>query len=147
MAGTGRALVIRDGNYGEWGLSGLIQLDPNAAGHGLMMSVRPTFGVTASGVSGLWEHGTLDLLSGGDAAGGRVEAEIGYGLAAFGTAGVLTPYAGASLTDAGAHSLSLGGRLELGPAFDLTLELERSDSADPDTAAEHDITLEGSFSW
>ena len=147
VAGTGRALVIRDGNYGEWGLSGLIQLDPNAAGHGLMMSVRPTFGVTASGVSGLWEHGTLDLLSGGDAAGGRVEAEIGYGLAAFGTAGVLTPYAGASLTDAGAHSLSLGGRLELGPAFDLTLELERSDSADPDTAAEHDITLEGSFSW
>ena len=147
VAGTGRALVIRDGNYGEWGLSGLIQLDPNAAGHGLMMSVRPTFGVTASGVSGLWEHGTLDLLSGGEAAGGRVEAEIGYGLAAFGTAGVLTPYAGASLTDAGAHSLSLGGRLELGPAFDLTLELERSDSADPDTAAEHDITLEGSFSW
>ena len=123
VAGSGRALVIRDGNYGEWGLSGLIQLDPNAAGHGLMMSVRPTFGVTASGVSGLWEHGTLDLLSSGDAAGGRVEAEIGYGLAAFGTAGVLTPYAGASLTDAGAHSLSLGGRLELGPAFDLTLEL------------------------
>ena len=147
VAGTGRALVIRDGNYGEWGLSGLIQLDPNAAGHGLMMSVRPTFGVTASGVSGLWEHGTLDLLSSGEAAGGRVEAEIGYGLAAFGTAGVLTPYAGASLTDAGAHSLSLGGRLELGPGFDLTLELERSDSADPDTAAEHDITLEGSFSW
>ena len=147
VAGTGRALVIRDGNYGEWGLSGLIQLDPNAAGHGLMMSVRPTFGVTASGVSGLWEHGTLVLLSSGDAAGGRVEAEIGYGLAAFGTAGVLTPYAGASLTDAGAHSLSLGGRLELGPAFDLTLELERSDSADPDTAAEHDITLEGSFNW
>ena len=147
VAGTGRALVIRDGNYGEWGLSGLIQLDPNAAGHGLMMSVRPTFGVTAGGVSGLWENGTLDLLSSGEAAGGRVEAEIGYGLAAFGTAGVLTPYAGASLTDAGAHSLSLGGRLELGPAFDLTLELERSDSADPDTAAEHDITLEGSFSW
>ena len=147
VAGIGRALVVRDGNYGEWGLSGLIQLDPNAAGHGLMMSVRPTFGVTASGVSGLWEHGTLDLLSSGEAAGGRVEAEIGYGLAAFGTAGVLTPYAGASLTDAGAHSLSLGGRLELGPAFDLTLELERSDSADPDTAAEHDITLEGSFSW
>ena len=147
VAGIGRALVVRDGNYSEWGLSGLIQLDPNAAGHGLMMSVRPTFGVTASGVSGLWEHGTLDLLSGGDVAGGRVEAEIGYGLPAFGTAGVLTPYAGASLTDAGTHSLSLGGRLELGPAFDLTLELERSDSADPDTAAEHDITLEGSFSW
>jgi hypothetical protein len=147
VAGIGRALVVRDGNYSEWGLSGLIQLDPNAAGHGLMMSVRPTFGVTASGVSGLWEHGTLDLLSGGEAAGGRVEAEIGYGLAAFGTAGVLTPYAGASLTDAGAHSLSLGGRLELGPAFDLILEAERSDSANPDTEPVYDVTLEGSFRW
>ena len=66
-----------------------------------MMSVRPTWGVTVSGVNGLWEHGTFDLLAGGNQPGGRVEAEIGYGLPAFGTAGVLTPYAGASLTDAG----------------------------------------------
>ena len=56
-------------------------------------------------------------------------------------------YAGASLTDAGAHSLSLGGRLELGPAFDLTLEAERSDSANPDTEPVYDVTLEGSFRW
>ena len=147
VAAGGRALVIRDGNYGEWGLTGLIQLDPTASGHGLMMSVRPTWGVTVSGVSGLWEHGTFDLLAGGNQPGGRVEAEIGYGLPAFGTAGVLTPYAGASLTGAGAYSLSVGGRLELGPAFDLTLEAERSDSADPNAAPEHDVTLEGSFRW
>ena len=121
-------------------------MDPNAAGHGLMMSVRPTWGVTVSGVNGLWEHGTFDLLAGGQP-GGSVEAEIGYGLPAFGTAGVLTPYAGASLTDAGAHSLSLGGRLELGPAFDLTPEAERTESADPDTAPVHDVTLEGSIRW
>ena len=146
VAAGGRALVIRDGNYGEWGLSGLIQLDPNAAGHGLSMSVRPTIGVTASGVNGLWEHGTLDLLSGSQS-GGRVEAEIGYGLPAFGMAGVLTPFAGASLTDAGAYSLSVGGRLELGPAFGLTLEAERSDGTDPNAAPEHDVTLEGSFRW
>ena len=147
VAAIGRALVVRDGNYSEWGLSGLIQLDPNAAGHGLMMSVRPTWGVTVSGVNGLWEHGTFDLLAGGNQPGGRVEAEIGYGLPAFGAAGVLTPYAGASLTDAGAHSLSLGGRLELGPAFGLILEAERSDSANPDTEPVYDVTLEGSFRW
>ena len=146
VAAGGRALVIRDGNYGEWGLSGLIQLDANAAGHGLMMSVRPTWGVTVSGVNGLWEHGTFDLLAGGQP-GGSVEAEIGYGLPAFGTVGVLTPYAGASLTEAGAYSLRVGGRLELGPAFDLTLEAERSDSADPNAAPEHDVTLEGSIRW
>ena len=121
-------------------------MDPNAAGHGLMMSVRPTWGVTVSGVNGLWEHGTFELLVGGQP-GGSVEAEIGYGLPAFGTVGVLTPYAGASLTEAGAYSLSVGGRLELGPAFDLTLEAERSDSADPNAVPEHDVTLEGSIRW
>ena len=146
VAATGRALVVRDGNYGDWGLSGLLQWDPDAAGHGLMMSVRPTIGVTASGVNGLWEHGTLELLSDGQP-GGRVEAEIGYGLPAFGMTGVLTPFAGAALTDAGAYSLSVGGRLELGPAFGLTLEAERSESADPNAAPEHDVTLEGSFRW
>ena len=145
VAASGRALMLRD-NYGEWGLSGLIQLDPNAAGHGLSMSVRPTIGVTASGVNGLWEHGTLDLLSGSQA-GGRVEAEIGYGLPAFGMTGVLTPFAGAALTDAGAYSLSVGGRLELGPAFGLILEAERSGSTDPNATPEHDVTLEGSFRW
>ena len=146
VAAGGRALVIRDGNYGEWGLTGLIQLDPNAAGHGLMISVRPAFGVTASGVNGLWEHGTFDLLAGGQP-GGRVEAEIGYGLPAFGMAGVLTPFAAGALTDAGAHSLSLGGRLELGPAFDLILEAARSDSANADTEPVYDVTLEGSIRW
>ena len=145
VAATGRALVLRE-NYGEWGVSGLLQWDPDAAGHGLMMSVRPTFGVTASGVNGLWEHGTLDLLSGSQP-GGRVEAEIGYGLPAFGMTGVLTPFAGAALTDAGAYSLSVGSRLELGPAFGLVLEAERSESADPSAAPEHDVTLEGSFRW
>ena len=146
VAAGGRALVIRDGNYGEWGLSGLIQLDANAAGHGLSMSVRPTWGVTVSGVNGLWEHGTFDLLAGGQP-GGLVEAEIGYGLPAFGMAGVLTPFAAGALTDAGAHSLSLGGRLELGPAFDLILEAARSDSANADTEPVYDVTLEGSIRW
>ena len=145
MAAGGRALMLRD-NYGDWGLSALIQLDPNSAGHGLSMSVRPTFGVTVSGVSGLWEHGTLDLLSGSQP-GGRVEAEIGYGLPAFGIAGVLTPYAGASLTDTGAHSLRLGGRLQLGPGFDLSLEAERRESAGGTTTTEHDLTLKGSVRW
>ena len=82
----GRALVLHGGNYGEWGLSGLVQYDPGVAGQGLMVSVRPTWGATANGVTGLWEHGTLDLLAGNEQAGGRVEAELGYGLTVFGLA-------------------------------------------------------------
>ncbi len=144
-AAGGRALVLRD-NYGEWGLSGLLQLDASPAGHGLSMSVRPTWGVTASGVNGLWKHGAVDLPP-GRRPGGRVEAEIGYGLPAFGMTGVLTPFAQAALTGAGARTLSLGGRLELGTAFDATLEAERSESADPHAAPVHDVKLEGSLRW
>ena len=129
VAAAGRALVLRD-TYGEWGLSGVLQLDPAAAGHGLSLRVRPAWGVTASGVDGLWEHGTARLPAGRRPA-GRVEAEIGYGLPAVGLTGVLSPFARAALSDAGARSLSLGGRLALDAAFDLTLEATRRESADP----------------
>ena len=145
VAAAGRALVLRD-TYGEWGLSGVLQLDPSAAGHGLSLRVRPAWGVTASGVDGLWEHGTARLRAGRRPA-GRVEAEIGYGLPALGLTGVLTPFARAALSDAGARSLSLGGRLALDAAFDLTLEATRRESADPNAPPQHDLTLEGTSRW
>ena len=145
VEGRGRALLFRD-HYGEWGLSGLFQYDPGTAGQGLMVSVRPAFGATASGVAGLWEHGTLDLLTGAGQPGGRVEAEVGYGLSVFGATGVLTPYAGATLTDAGTRSISLGGRLQLAPAFEVSLEALRQQS-DLESAPEHGITLEGTITW
>jgi len=62
--------------------------------------VRPAWGVTASGVDRLWEHGAAGLRAGRRPA-GRVEAEIGYGLPALGLTGVLTPFARAALS--GAH--------------------------------------------
>ncbi len=145
VAAGGRALVLRD-TYGEWGLSGVLQLDPSAAGHGLSLRVRPAWGVTASGVDRLWEHGTARLRAGRRPA-GRVEAEIGYGLPALGLTGVLTPFARAALSDAGARSLSLGGRLALDAAFDLTLEATRRESADPNAPPQHDLTLEGTSRW
>ena len=141
----GRVLLFRD-NFDEWGLSGLVQYDPGAPAHGLMVSVRPAFGATASGVAGLWEHGTLDLLGSAEQAGGRVEAEIGYGVPVFGAAGVLTPFAGASLTDAGGNSLSLGSRLLVAPLFEVSLEALRSESPAGATP-EHGLTLEGAIRW
>ncbi|MDE0360748.1 MAG: hypothetical protein OXI74_06225 [Rhodospirillaceae bacterium] len=125
VAATGRTLVLRE-NYGEWGLSGLLQWDPDAGGHGLMMSVRPTIGVTASGVSELWEHGTLELLSDGQP-GGRVEAEIGYGLPAFG--GVLTPYSAVEFSVTGQQSYRAGTHFELGQGIALSAEGTHQQSA------------------
>jgi len=84
-----------------------------------MMSVRPTIGVTASGVNGLWEHGTLDLLSDSQP-GGRVEAEIGYGLPAFG--GVLTPYSAVEFSVTGQQSYRAGAHFEFGQGIALSAE-------------------------
>ena len=74
-----------------------------------------------------------------------MEAEIGYGVPVFGAAGVLTPYAGASLTDAGGNSLSLGGRLQVAPLFEVSLEALRSASAGE--TPEHGVALEGAIRW
>ncbi len=119
VSAGGRGLLVHGGDYGEWGLSGLIQLDSNAAGHGLSMSVRPTWGVTDSRVDGLWEQGTIDLLADSQP-GGRVQAEIGYGLPAFG--GILTPYSSTELAFGGQRSYRVGARLELDRGVYLSAE-------------------------
>ena len=119
VSAGGRGLLVHGGDYGEWGLSGLIQLDSNAAGHGLSMSVRPTWGVTDSRVNGLWEQGTIDLLADSQP-GGRVQAEIGYGLPAFG--GILTPYSSTELVGSGQRSYSAGARFEIERALEVGAE-------------------------
>ncbi|MDE0372621.1 MAG: autotransporter domain-containing protein, partial [Rhodospirillales bacterium] len=52
-----RTLLTHSGDYEEWGVSGLVRLDPGTAGEGLSFSVRPAWGQTASGVQQLWRTG------------------------------------------------------------------------------------------
>ena len=98
-------------------------------GQGLSLTLAPAWGATASGVDGLWSRQTTAGLApqGNRAAPvGRLNAEIGYGVAApFGT-GLLTPYAGTVLSDGADRSYRVGTRVQLGGpgATGLTLNLE-----------------------
>ena len=49
----------RDG-YEEWGIGGMIQVDPGARSQGLQIRLAPSYGDAASGVNQLWERGGFE---------------------------------------------------------------------------------------
>ena len=88
----GRWLVAHRSELEEWGVSGGLGVEPDATGRGLSLRVQPSWGAAGSGVSRLWEEGVSGGGGGASAVGERVEAELGYGVGAFGGFGVATPY-------------------------------------------------------
>ena len=128
-------LAHEDRNYGEWGASGSLRIVPGPDGQGLSLTISPTWGAAASGVEGLWARQTTAGLAQNNrrAPAGRLNAEVGYGFAAFDT-GLLTSYAGTVLAEGQARTYRLGTRLQMngGQATGLTLSLEgRQESAGP----------------
>ncbi len=122
-------LAHEDSDYEEWGASGTVRVAPGVAGQGLALTLSPTWGAASSGVDGLWSRQTTaGLASQGtrQTPTGRLNAEIGYGLAAPFGAGLLTPYAGTVLSDGADRTYRLGGRLRLTGRWTtgLTLNLE-----------------------
>ena len=87
--------------YEEWGASGSIRFAPGRSGRGLSLTVAPSWGAPASGVDRLWSmQNARRLTPNGDREpGGRLEAEVGYGVGMSGGRGVLTPYTGLSLSN------------------------------------------------
>ena len=133
----GRALLAHRGDVKEWGVGGLVTFGPGAGVPGLSLSLRPSWGEAEGGLARLWENELA--AANDDETAARLEAEIGYGLRAAGGHGVLTPYAGLSLSGGEGRTWRLGGRLEIGPAFHLSLEGERRETdAGP---ADHGIML------
>ncbi len=124
-------LTHEDSDYKEWGASGTIRLAPDPNGQGLSLTLAPTWGAASSGIESLWSRQTTAGLA---PQGTRprpttsLNAEMGYGVAApFGT-GLLTPYAGALLSDGTAHSYRLGTRWTAVSGLSLTLEGLRQES-------------------
>ena len=108
-------LAHEDSDYEEWGASGTLRIDPGAAGHGLSLTLAPSWGAASSEVNGLWTRQTTAGLAPQGrtrAPAGRLNAEVGYGFAPFGT-GLLTPYAGAVLSDGEDQNYRVGTRLHL----------------------------------
>ena len=114
-AGQG-LLAHEDSSYRDWGAGVSFQYDPCVfclPGFGLSMRVAPSWGPAPDRVGRLWSRQRLsDLVADEDTApGGRLDAEVSYGMAALGHQGLFTPYAGLSFTDGDARTLRLGGRL------------------------------------
>ena len=134
-----RTLVAHeDSGYREWGAGGSVRLGPDASGRGLSLALAPVWGTPSSGVDRLWSaRDAAGLAPGGKfEAERRLEAELGYGLGAFGGHGVVTPYAGLGLAEAGDRTWRAGARWLLAPHLAMSLDGTRREPANDD-APEH----------
>ncbi|WP_419941106.1 Ig-like domain-containing protein [Candidatus Palauibacter sp.] len=123
LALNGR-MAFGSGGHREWGVALRLAWDPGVRGQGLRFAVSPGRGHDRSGMQGLLENG--HVARGGTAReqASRVDAELGYGLAAFG-GGSLDTYGRLSARD-GARSWTLGAGYDLASALRFTLEAVRA---------------------
>ena len=141
-------LAHEDADYQEWGASGALRYDPGRQGTGFTAAIVPAWGSAASGMSRLWEQvGTAGLVADNAPAAptGRLDAELGYGLAALQGRGLLTPYARVALSEGAEQAWHLGTRLALRESLDLSLEASRR--AVEGQAAAHEVALRASLGW
>ena len=118
----GRTLLAAKRDYREWGVRGLLVVDPGLQGQGWWLRVKPEWGRTAGGVASLWEQGLVEAPTAGSEAQGRIETRLGYGVSAFG--GRLSTYGGFSGKGGGSRRYVVGSRLEAKSGLDLRLEFE-----------------------
>ena len=144
-----RTLVAHeDSGYREWGAGGSVRLGPGASGRGLSLALAPVWGTPSSGVDRLWSaRDAAGLAPGGEfEAERRLEAELGYGLGAFGGHGVVTPYAGLGLAEAGDRTWRAGARWSLAPHLAMSLDATRREPANDD-APEHGVQFRFTLRW
>ena len=117
IEGAVRTLVAHEeSGYRDWGAIGAIQIAAGASRRGLSFRLAPTWGNASSQAGHLWSvRDAAGLVQDEEfEAKGRLEAELGYGIALRGTRGLLTPYAALSWTD--------GARWTIAPQPTLGLE-------------------------
>ena len=144
-----RALLAHEAeDYTEWGAGGALRFDPGRRGRGLTASIAPAWGTASGGVQSLWGQAGVNGQSLVDplaTAAGRLDAELGYGLAALSGRGLLTPYARVALTEGADQAWHLGTRLELAEILNLSLEAGRR-SREGERAA-HEVALLAKLGW
>ena len=126
-----RTLIAHEASgYKEWGASGAIRVTPSPTGRGLTLSIAPAWGQTGSAAERLWSaHDARAFGSDQDfEASSRLELDAGYGFGLPGNRGVLTPYAGLALGEAGDRTVRAGTRWQFGPDVVVGLEATRQTS-------------------
>ena len=149
VEGKARGLIAHeDTDYREWGASASVRLDPGAAGRGLSLSLSPAWGTDSGGAERLWGLGDARGLAANDSfePAGRLDAEAGYGLGAFGGRGLMTPFAGLALSDAGDRTWRTGVRWTLGPDLAFGVEGSLREAAN-DNAGEHGVLFKFTSRW
>ena len=141
----GRGLLFHQGDAKEWGVGGSVRFDPGGDERGLSMSVIPSWGNSASGVQSLWESEGAEVGSADTERSLSLETEVGYGFAALGDRGLLTPYGAFGRAGGDGRSYRAGSRLSVGGMFDVSLEGLRTETGAGDP--EHGITLQGRLNW
>ena len=145
IEGAVRALVAHeDAHYREWGASGAIRVDPGAAGRGLSLSIAPTWGNAASAAARLWSARDAGGLVRADdfEAKSRLEAELGYGVGAPHGPGLVTPYAGLTLSDGARRALRTGVRWNAPQSATVSLEASREGQGSGEA-----LTLRAEVRW
>ena len=145
-----RVLIAHEADLEDWGIGGLIRLDPGSSKEGLSVSVAPVYGNVSGSVARLWDQDVLawqnsDQSANGGWPQGRLEAELGYGLPAPGGDGLLTPYVGLSLAGDGRQDYRLGGRLDIAPSLSLSLEGQRQER--PTAPPDHGVAVQAKLDW
>ena len=143
-----RTLIAHEASgFEEWGASASVRFDSGASGRGLSFSLAPTVGAASSAVDRLWSlQDARGLAREGEFEAARsLEAQVGYGLGAFGGRGLAKPYAGLSLGEGGARTWRGGVRWTLGQRLDLGVEASRAEAANDN--AEHGLMLRAGVSW
>ena len=142
VEGQVRSLVAHeDSDYEEWGMSGAIRVTPSASGRGLTLSIAPAWGQTGSAAERLWSAHDARAL-GADSefeADSRLAIDTGYGFRLPGNRGVLTPYAGMTLGDAGNRTVRTGTRWQFNP--DTVVSVEATRQASDGSEADNQVRL------
>ena len=142
-----RLISHEDADYEEQGVSASVRLSPDAAGLGLSLSLASSWsaGATRTNPWSILNAETSSENSNLNSA-TRLDAELGYGLPAFGNQSVQTPYFGFSLSDSADTTERLGWRLQTGSDFTLKLEAARHHQSDGETP-QNSIELQAAIRW
>ena len=141
-----RGLITHEeSDVSDWGVGGMIRIAPGKAGRGLALTVEPSVGETAGGTARLWGIKDASRLAKEEIEDldPRVRAEVGYGLDAWG--GLLTPYAGLSVSESGNGAYRVGGRFRMGERLSMSLEGDVRERVNADPV--HGVALRGSLRW
>ena len=125
-ASLGARALVAHSSYDEWGADLSLAYAPGADGRGLTFRLAPAWGAAGSGAAELWEQGApgLDGAAAEPEPGGRMEAELGYGLKSPLSRGLLTLAAGGEWGEDEGSACRLTGTVALDATSTLGLELE-----------------------